>query len=64
MNDIFALKKGVEDNINNLEGHGLIERVDCSEWATPVVKPDGSIRLYADYSVTVKPNLKVPEHST
>ncbi|GFV26096.1 uncharacterized protein K02A2.6 [Trichonephila clavipes] len=47
------------------EKEGIIEKVDSSEWATPVVpvvKSDGSVRLCADYSVTLNPNLIVPQH--
>ncbi|GFW73321.1 retrovirus-related Pol polyprotein from transposon 412 [Trichonephila clavipes] len=49
------------------EKEGIIEKVDSSEWAIPVVpilKTDGSIRLSlcADYSVTLNPNLTVPQH--
>ncbi|GFW38872.1 retrovirus-related Pol polyprotein from transposon 412 [Trichonephila clavipes] len=45
----FALKGRVENEIDRLEKEGIIEKVDSSEWATPVVpvvKSDGSIRLY------------------
>ncbi|GFT22917.1 uncharacterized protein K02A2.6 [Trichonephila clavipes] len=60
----FALKGRVENEIARLEREGIIEKVDSSEWATPVVpvKTDGSIRLCADYSVTLNPNLIVPQH--
>ncbi|GFT05958.1 transposon Tf2-6 polyprotein [Trichonephila clavipes] len=61
----FALKGRVENEIDRLEKEGIIEKVDCSEWATPVVpvvKSDGSIRLCADNSVTLNPNLIVPQH--
>ncbi|GFS72508.1 transposon Tf2-9 polyprotein [Trichonephila clavipes] len=61
----FALKGRVENEIDRLEKEGIIEKVDSSEWATPVVpvvKSDGSIRLCADYSVTLNPNLIVPHH--
>ncbi|GFV32535.1 uncharacterized protein K02A2.6 [Trichonephila clavipes] len=67
----FALKGRVENEIDRLEKEGIIEKVDSSEWATPVVpvvKSDGSIRLSlslslcADYSVTLNPNLIVPQH--
>ncbi|GFV14480.1 transposon Tf2-9 polyprotein [Trichonephila clavipes] len=59
------LLKGRElkTKIDRLEKEGIIEKVDSSEWATPVVpvvKSDGSIRLCADYSVTLNPNLIVP----
>ncbi|GFX76885.1 transposon Tf2-6 polyprotein [Trichonephila clavipes] len=62
---VFALKGRVENEIDRLEKEGIIEKVDSSEWATPVVpvvKSDGSIRLCADYSVTLNPNLIVPQH--
>ncbi|GFV55644.1 uncharacterized protein K02A2.6 [Trichonephila clavipes] len=55
----------VENEIDRLEKEGIIEKVDSSKWATPVVpvvKSDGSIRLCADYSVTLNPNLIVPQH--
>ncbi|GFU07126.1 transposon Tf2-9 polyprotein [Trichonephila clavipes] len=61
----FALKGRVENEIDRLEREGIIENVDSSEWATPVVpvvKTDGSIRLCADYSVTLNSNLIVPLH--
>ncbi|GFW21110.1 uncharacterized protein K02A2.6 [Trichonephila clavipes] len=61
----FALKGRVENEIDRLAKEGIIEKVDSSEWATPVVpvvKSDGSIRLCADYSVTLNPNLIVPQH--
>ncbi|GFX80082.1 uncharacterized protein K02A2.6 [Trichonephila clavipes] len=61
----FAIKGRVEKEIDRLEREGIIEKVDSSEWATPVVpvvKTDGSIRLCADYSVTLNPNLIVPQH--
>ncbi|GBO23176.1 hypothetical protein AVEN_250142-1 [Araneus ventricosus] len=49
----FALKGRVENEVDRLEKEGIIEKVEHSEWATsvvPIVKPDGSIRLCADYS--------------
>ncbi|GFU43162.1 transposon Tf2-6 polyprotein [Trichonephila clavipes] len=61
----FALKGRVENEIDRLEKEGIIEKVDSSGWATPVVpvvKSDGSIRLCTDYSVTLNPNLIVPQH--
>ncbi|GFS63416.1 transposon Tf2-9 polyprotein [Trichonephila clavipes] len=75
-NSTIALKGRVENEIDRLEAEGIIEKVDSSKWATPVVpvvKIDGSIRfslslslslsLCADYSVTLSPNLIVPQHS-
>ncbi|GFQ80554.1 retrovirus-related Pol polyprotein from transposon 412 [Trichonephila clavata] len=62
----FALKGRVENEIDRLEREGIIEKVESSEWATPVVpvvKTDGSIRLCADYSVTLNPKINCPSAS-
>ena len=44
----YAVKEAIEKDLERLEKIGVIERVDHSEWATPVVpvvpKPDGSVR--------------------
>lgn len=61
----FALKNRVEEEIDRLEKDGIIEKCSFSDWATPVVpivKPNGKIRLCADYSVTLNNNLKVQQH--
>ena len=52
----FAIRKQYEQALDKLEEDGIIERVDYSEWASPVVpivKPDGSLRLCGDYSCTI-----------
>ncbi|XP_063826510.1 uncharacterized protein K02A2.6-like [Ostrinia nubilalis] len=44
---------------------GVIEPVDCSDWATPLVivhKPDGALRICADYKVTLNKVLKVDKY--
>ncbi|KAL0879388.1 hypothetical protein ABMA27_003149 [Loxostege sticticalis] len=52
----YALKSKVDEEIERLCTQGVITKIDHSEWGTPivpVVKPNGSIRLCADYKVAL-----------
>jgi hypothetical protein len=56
----YAMLDRVDKEIDRLEGAGIIERVEYSPWGTPVVpvvKADNSIRLCADFKVTVNQHL-------
>lgn len=62
----FSLKDKVSLNLHRLIAEGLLEPVESSEWATPilpVVKVDESICLCGDYKVTVNKNLVVDRYS-
>lgn len=61
----FKLKKKVETELENLVQAGILERVESSRWATPIVpilKKNGQIRVCGDFSITVNPLLIVDEH--
>ena len=61
----YALQEAVEAEYNRLESEGIVERVQFSEWATPMVhvpKADGTTRSCGDYAVTVNPQLNVPQY--
>ena len=52
----YAVREKVEKELERLEKLGVIEAIQFSEWAAPVVpvvKGDGSIRLCGDYKLTV-----------
>lgn len=52
----FALKSKVEAELKRLEHLGHIEKVQTSEWATPIVpiiKDDKSIRMCGNFKLTV-----------
>ena len=61
----FALKEKIVEELKRLERIGVLENVEFSDWATPIVpvlKPDGAVRICGDYKVTINPALDVPEY--
>ncbi|XP_028400835.1 uncharacterized protein K02A2.6-like [Dendronephthya gigantea] len=63
----YALQGAVQNEYDRLEQQGIIEKIEYSEWATPMVhvpKSDGQMqtRSCGDYSVTLNPSLKVPQY--
>ncbi|XP_043282539.1 uncharacterized protein K02A2.6-like [Venturia canescens] len=61
----FALTSKIEGEINRLIKLGHLEKVEVSEWATPIVpviKADGSVRICGNFKLTVNPNLVRDRH--
>ena len=61
----FARKSKISEKLNLLESQGIIEKVQYSKWAAPIVavdKPDGGVRICGDFKVNVKPELKVDKY--
>jgi len=61
----YALRGAVEQDLERLERLGVIEKVQYSDWAAPIVpvpKGDGGIHICGDYKVTVNPVLKVDQY--
>lgn len=57
----FALRNKVNSELDTLEAQGIITKIDCVDWGSPLVvipKPDGSVRLCVDYKIAVNPQLK------
>lgn len=58
----YALKKRVDEELENLIKNNIIESVPYSDWGTPIVpviKKDGSVRICGDYKVTLNQQIKV-----
>jgi hypothetical protein len=56
----YALRPKVEAELTRLEKEGILNKVEHSEWASPivpVVKRNGSVRIYGDFKVSVNPVL-------
>ena len=61
----YALRPLVEQELDRLERAGVLERVDHSDWAAPIVtvpKRDGQVRICDDYKVTINPVLDVDQY--
>jgi len=61
----FALKPIVDRELEKLENMGVIEKVDTSDFGTPlvpIVKPDGTLRICGDYKITLNQLLKDMHH--
>ncbi|KAF2885332.1 hypothetical protein ILUMI_20864, partial [Ignelater luminosus] len=55
-NVLYAIKDAVEEELKRLVNSGVHKPVISSEWASPVVvvlKPDGFIRICADFKITI-----------
>ena len=61
----FAIKEAIGREIDRLEDIGVLEKVEFSHWATPIMpvpKSDGTFQLCGDYKVTPNAALKVDQH--
>ena len=61
----YALRDKISDELKRLESLGVVEKVETSDWASPIVpvlKPDGSVRICGDFKVTINPVLEIPEY--
>ncbi|KFD46136.1 hypothetical protein M513_12978 [Trichuris suis] len=57
----FALKQRIEEELNRLVAQGILEPVQYTTWATPIVpviKSNGDIRICGDYKCTVNKALR------
>ena len=61
----MALREKVEETLDSMVASGVLEPIDHSEWAAPIVcvpKPNGEIRVCGDFKVTVNPYLHVDQY--
>ena len=61
----LAIKDAIGRDLDRMEKDGVIERVDHSQWAAPIVavpKKDGSFRICGDFKVTINQALAVDQY--
>lgn len=57
----YSKKLKVEQELERLEKENIITRIDHSNWGTPIVpitKPNGDVRVCADYKVTLNSSIQ------
>ena len=61
----FPIKDATAQDKEHLQSLGIIEKVEFSRWATPIVfvpKRDGTFRIRGDFKVTLNPVPQVDQH--
>ncbi|CAF1515164.1 unnamed protein product [Adineta ricciae] len=61
----FAYMDAIRDEIQRNLSAGIIEPIDISDWAAPIVpvkKPNGKIRICGDYKVTLNPQMMIDQY--
>lgn len=61
----YAFRQDIDKQIVRLEQLGVISPVPTNDWGTPlvpIVKPDGSLRICADYKITINKFLDDDKH--
>ena len=61
----FAYLSGVKEELDRQVNIGILEKVDTSSWAAPIVpvkKPNGRIRICGDFKVTINPQICIDQH--
>jgi len=61
----YAVREKVDRELDEMERTGVIEKISTSEWASPIVvvpKPNGLVRITADFKHTVNSQLHVTQY--
>ena len=61
----YAIKEKIEKELDRLMSLGILEPIQFSEWASPIVsvlKSDGSVRICGDFKVTLNSVSKLDRH--